>query len=89
MTKEQKNELKEIRKAMDEMNDEYVFAHWDRFLELHELENEEYRKENQASFDKFYKENIEGKAWEDIDPENWQRYSDWYKDMYGFRPQYY
>lgn len=87
MTKEQRNELNEIRKAMSEMNEEYVFAHWERYLELEQLENEEFRESSQAEFDKFYKENIEGKAWEDIDPRTWGFYSDWHKDMYGFRPR--
>lgn len=49
--------------------------------------DERYREENQSAFDAYYAEHIEGKAWEDIDPEAWQFYSDWHKDMYGYRPK--
>lgn len=49
--------------------------------------DERYREENQASFDAFYAKHIEGKSWEEIDPEAWSFYSDWHKDMYGFRPK--
>ena len=87
MTNEQRNELKRIRKAMADMNDAYVSANWGRYIELLELESEEYREANQDEFDKFYKENIQGKSWNEIDPETWQFYSDWHKDMYGYRPR--
>ena len=50
--------------------------------------DERYREENQASFDAFYAEHIEGKSWEEIDPNDWGFYSDWHKDMYGFRPKH-
>ena len=49
--------------------------------------DERYREENQAEFDAFYKEHIEGRSWDEIDPDAWQCYSDWHKDMYGFRPK--
>lgn len=49
--------------------------------------DERYREENQSEFDAFYKKHIEGKTWEEIDPDAWQCYSDWHKDMYGFRPK--
>ena len=50
--------------------------------------DERYREENQSAFDAFYAEHIEGKSWEEIDPEAWDFYSDWHKDMYGFRPRH-
>lgn len=49
--------------------------------------DERYRWENQAAFDAFYAEHIKGRSWEEIDPEDWGYYSDWHKDMYGFRPK--
>ena len=88
MTKEQRNELNKIREAMKNMNDDYVFANWDRYLELEEIENQEFRENNQSEFDKFYKENIKGKDWNEIEPGAWEFYSDWHKDMYGFRPRF-
>lgn len=50
--------------------------------------DERYRAENQSAFDAFYAKHIEGKSWEEIDPEAWGFYSDWHKDMYGFRPHH-
>ena len=58
------------------------------YCELTAILDERYREENQASFDAFYAKHIEGKAWEEIDPEAWSFYSDWHKDMYGFRPKH-
>lgn len=81
-------ELAKIRKAMNNMDTAYVDAHWGRYLELTALEDAEYREANQSNFDAFYKEHIQGKAWEEIDQEDWDFYSDWHKDMYGFRPSH-
>ena len=88
LTQAQRVELADIREAMNRMDDEYVSAHWDRFLELKNIEAQEYREENQEKFDKFYKEHIQGKRWEEIDTDDWQTYSDWHKDMYGYRPHF-
>lgn len=49
--------------------------------------DERYREENQDAFNSFYEKHIKGKTWEEIDPEAWQSYSDWHKDMYGYRPR--
>lgn len=86
MTVEQRNELATIRKAMNDMNYEYVDAHWSRYLELERIEHQEYMDSEMPKFNKFYKERIEGKTWEEIDPEDWEFYSDWHKDMFGRRP---
>lgn len=50
--------------------------------------DERYRERNQTAFDAFYEGHIKGKSWEEIDPDAWQCYSDWHKDMYGFRPHH-
>lgn len=64
---------------------------WDiaykEYNELSTVLDERYRLENQAEFDAFYKEHIEGRTWSEINPEDWQYYSDWHKDMYGYRPK--
>jgi hypothetical protein len=54
---------------------------------LNGILDEIYREENQESFDKFVDEHIRGKSREEIDPDDWSFYSDWHKDMYGFRPR--
>ena len=52
------------------------------------VQDERYRERNQSDFDAFYEKHIKGKRWEDIDPEAWGCYSDWHKDMYGYRPKH-
>lgn len=65
---------------------------WDRaygeYSELTAILDERYREENQSDFDAFFEKHIKGKKWEEIDPEDWDFYSDWHKDMYGFRPKH-
>lgn len=56
------------------------------YAALNAVLDERWRQENQADFDAFYAAHIEGKAWDEIDPNDWGFYSDWHKDMYGFRP---
>ena len=64
---------------------------WDKaykeYSELRAIQDERYRAENQDAFNAFYEKNIKGRSWEEIDPEAWQFYSDWHKDMYGYRPR--
>lgn len=51
------------------------------------IQDNRYCKSCQADFDNFYHKFIEGKRWQDIDPEVFQTYSDWHKDVYGYRPK--
>lgn len=66
-------------------------AVWDdlykEYVNINDVLDERYRERNQVEFDAFYDKHIKGKSWEEIDPEAWQCYSDWHKDMYGFRPK--
>ena len=62
--------------------------YYEEYSKLSYILDERYREENQTTFDAFYKKHIEGKNWEEIDPEAWSFYSDWHKDMYGFRPKF-
>lgn len=61
---------------------------YDEYMTLRDIENERFRKKHQAAFDEFYTKYISGKSWEEIDPDDWSTYSDWHKDMYGFRPRH-
>ena len=67
-------------------------AVWDdlykEYININDILNERYRERNQSAFDAFYAEHIEGKSWEEIDPDDWGFYSDWHKDMYGYRPRH-
>ena len=89
MTAEQRQELAEIRKAMSEMNTEYVNEHWDRYLELEAIEQKEYTEREEPKLQKFYDKHIKGKSFDEIDPEDWEFYSDWHKDIFGYRPKLY
>ena len=64
---------------------------WDmiykKYCHITAIQDERYREANQADFDAFYEKNIKGKKWEEIEPSVLDFYSDWYKDMYGFRPR--
>lgn len=70
----------------DPTTDAWEVAYKER-CELTAILDERYREQNQASFDAFYEKHIKGKTWEEIDPEAWGAYSDWHKDMYGYRPR--
>ena len=49
-------------------------------------EEKKYREENEPKIREFFAEHIEGRAWRCIDPEAWEFYSDWHKDVFGYRP---
>ena len=49
-------------------------------------EERRYREENEPKIREFFAKHIEGKTWEEIDPECWGSYSDWHKDVFGYRP---
>lgn len=84
-------EINERIRELTAILDGYAAGDWDEaykeYNSLTAILDERYRAENQASFDAFYEAHIKGKAWEEIDQDDWQFYSDWHKDMYGFRPK--
>ena len=49
-------------------------------------ENERYRVENEPKIREYFAKHFEGKTWDEIDPDNWSFYSDWHKDVFGYRP---
>ena len=49
-------------------------------------EEKRYREENEPKIREYFAEHFEGKEWNDIDPEEWDWYSDWHKDVFGYRP---
>ena len=63
-------------------------AAYKEYSKLNAILDERYKAENQKAFDEFYTVHIKGKNWEEIHPDDWQFYSDWHKDMYGFRPKF-
>lgn len=49
-------------------------------------EQARYKEENEPKLQQFFHKYIEGKSFDEIDPNNWDWYSDWHKDVYGYRP---
>lgn len=80
-----------IRELSDILNGDCTTKAWDEayneYNKLNAILDERYREENQASFNAFYEKHIKGKTWDEIDQEAWDFYSDWHKDMYGYRPR--
>ena len=52
----------------------------------HIEEEQRYRRENEPKIREFFAKRIEGKTWDNIDPQDWEFYSDWHKDVFGYRP---
>ena len=86
-TEEINNRIHELTKVLDFGISEDWDAAYKEYCELNIVLDNRYREENEGKFLEFYKEYIEGKSLEEIDPEDWSYYSDWHKDMYGFRPR--
>ena len=49
-------------------------------------EEKRYREDNEPKIREYFEKNFEGKTWNEIDPDNWSFYSDWHKDVFGYRP---
>lgn len=49
-------------------------------------EEKSYREKNEPLIREFFAKHIEGREWKDIDPDAWSFYSDWHKDVFGYRP---
>ena len=52
----------------------------------HVEEDLNYRKSNEPKIREYFAEHFEGRTWNTIDPEDWSFYSDWHKDVFGYRP---
>ena len=70
--------------AYEEQRDVEEQAYWDEV----EREEREYYERNYKPFQEWVSANISGKSFDDIASETWDYYSDWHKDLYGFRPRY-
>ena len=50
-------------------------------------EERRYREENEPKIREYFAKHLDGKTWSQIDPHDWEWYSDWHKDVFGFRPR--
>lgn len=83
--KEINQRLNELSKLLD-MDTDWD-KNYDEYCMLNAISNERYREENIEKFEQFFYKNIHCKEWEDINDETWDCYSDWHKDMFGYRPK--
>jgi hypothetical protein len=87
-----KTDSREISKRVDElsrlldMNVDWD-KNYDEYCILNNILDERYREENIEAFEKFFFKHIYAKEWNEIDPDILQSYSDWHKDMFGYRPR--
>jgi hypothetical protein len=89
MTKEERSELESLCKTLDTVpcgTPEWDKA-YDRYCELRAKEREEYKASHIDDLRRFYDEHIAGRDWSEIDPEAWDWYSDYHKDVFGYRPK--
>lgn len=61
---------------------------YETYCNITAVEDAEYYARNIDAFNEFVRDNIEGRAYDEIDADTWGTYSDWHKDMYGFRPHW-
>ena len=80
------NELSEILATTNAMSEE-----WDKiyaeYRELTGIQYERYYNENIGKLNAFYEKHIKGKKWDEINQDAWDYYSDWHKDVHGYRPR--
>lgn len=71
-------------KDIDEVVD-WLIAYPAKAKEI-QAEEDRYFNEEEPKLRAYFKEHIEGKSWDEIDDDCWGWYSDWHKDVYGYRP---
>lgn len=71
--------------AVEEARDAEEIAYWARVEE----EEREYYKRNIEPFKAWAEEHIYSKCYDEITREDYGLFSDWHKDLFGFRPHYY
>ena len=87
MTDEERRALNKVLEHAMETEDglayDFAYASWSM---LYSIEDEEYYERNIESFRKWEEEHILSRSYDEITADDWGFYSDWHKDMYGYRP---
>ena len=70
---------------------QHLFVEEPEMLYDEAAEEERYRRENEPKIREYFSKYFEGKTWEEIGNdeeliERWDWYSDWHKDVFGYRP---
>lgn len=88
MTNEEINaRLGELSKILDMGITPQWDEAYDEYMTLSAILEERYRDENMDDFIRFFQNHIEGKSFNEVDPDIFNTYSDWHKDMFGYRPR--
>ena len=89
MTEAEKRELDGLYITLDTLlpsSDEWDKA-YERFCELTAKRDQEFFEDNIEHLEDFFNKHIKGKEFSEIAPEDWDYYSDYHKDVYGYRPK--
>ena len=79
------NRIGELSRLLDMGTD--WDKNYDEYCLLNSISNERYHTKYIKQFEEFFYKNIYGKEWNEVDPDILDSYSDWHKDMFGYRPR--
>lgn len=65
---------------------QWMFVNEPEMLYDRVAEEQRYREENEPKIREYFHKYIEGRTFSQIDPHDWDFYSDWHKDVFGYRP---
>ena len=65
---------------------QWMFVNEPEMLYDQEAEERRYREENEPKIREYFAKYIQGRTFDKIDPNDWDFYSDWHKDVFGYRP---
>lgn len=84
------NHFDSVDETFDNIFNMLLYNHKDWFVDEIE-EAQKYREENEPELRKYFNKYFNGKSWAEIKNSEelynrWDFYSDWHKDVYGYRP---
>lgn len=87
--KEINDRIRELSKTLDSVHpsDPAWDVAYNEYRTLNNILDLRYKEENEKPLHDFYLKHIAGKSIEEIDAEDWEWYSDYHKDVYGYRPR--
>ena len=62
-------------------------TNYDEWSTLNDMEHAEYAQEQLPELERYFNTYIKGKSVNELGIERWDLYSDWHKDVFGFRPR--
>ena len=89
MTKQERRaKIKELSDAMWLAEDGTEYGKlYEEYCELCAIDDREYREEQEPQIKEYFEKHIKGKTWQTVDRDRFDFYSDWHKDVYGYRPR--